>query len=277
MARKEPATVENIVEAAARLARRQQEEDASPSVPAVTPHPPAGPPAADVPSLRRLPDVRPRPPGPVEAAALAEDSAIAEESRLLQTKIRALADSRRARCIGIVSPAPQEGKTTVAMGLATALARQPGQRVLLIEADLRRPSLETALGIARVEGLSEWLEGSSSLSIRSVSPPGFSLVSAGRLPNRRPELLGSRRMKELLNVVRQSFEFVIVDCPPLTPVADSVLLQDLVDGFLLVIRAGRTSRGSITRGVARLRPDRLLGVVFNGDRVASRGYRSYEY
>jgi capsular exopolysaccharide synthesis family protein len=163
------------------------------------------------------------------------------------------------------------------MGLATALARQPGQRVLLIEADLRRPSLETALGIARVEGLSEWLEGSSSLSIRSVSPPGFSLVSAGRLPNRRPELLGSRRMKELLNVVRQSFEFVIVDCPPLTPVADSVLLQDLVDGFLLVIRAGRTSRGSITRGVARLRPDRLLGVVFNGDRVASRGYRSYEY
>lgn len=275
MSRKEMATVESIVDAAARLARRQREEEVAFG------EPDAGATGstdslADA-SLVRLPDVSPCPPGPVEAAALAEDSPIADEARLLQSRIRALAGTRHIRCLGIVSPAPREGKTTVAVALATALARQPSQRVLLIEADLRRPAMEATLGIPRVAGLGEWLGRSGSLSIRAVTPPGFSLISAGRVPVRRPELLGSRRMRELLSVVRQSFEFVIVDCPPLTPVADSILLQDLVDGFLCVIRAGQTSRSVITRGLARLRPERLLGVVFNGDRVAARGYHTYDY
>lgn len=275
MSTKKPATVESIQEAAARLGRRQPDEELAFAQDEETADGGSAPPAVSL--LARLPDVRPHPPGLVEAAALAEDSGIAEESRLLQARMRGLAATRRVRCIGIVSPAPREGKTTVAMGLATAMARQPGQRVLLIEADLRRPALERYLGVARAPGLSEWLAGMDTLSLRAVTPPGFSLISAGHKPLRRPELLGSRRMQELLQVVRQSFEFVIVDCPPLTPVADAVLLQDLVDGFLIVIRAGQSSRGMITRAVARLRPERLLGVVFNGDRVAARGYHSYDY
>jgi capsular exopolysaccharide synthesis family protein len=275
MTRKEMAAVENIIEAAARRARKQQEPEVSFAEPDVSASDGAAP--AEVPSLKRLPDVTPHPPGPVEAAALAHASPIAEEARLLQSRLRAMASTRHVRCIGVVSPAPREGKTTVALGLATALARQPSQRVLLIEADLRRPALEYTLGIPQEAGLAEWLGGSASLSLRVVAPPGFSLISAGRVPVRNPELLGSRRMRELLKVVRQSFEFVIVDCPPLTPVADSLLLQDVVDGFLLVIRAGRSSRSVIARGLARLRPERLLGVIFNGDRLAARGYDSYDY
>jgi Mrp family chromosome partitioning ATPase len=188
---------------------------------------------------------------------------LAEEFRFLASKVASLG-SHRFTTIGVVSAVPGEGKTTVALGLAAALARVSPHRVLLLEADLRQPSLEKYLGLPRVSGVSEWLSGrSTSVPVRVIEPPGFSVITAGREPLTRPELLGSDRMGALLGAGQLSFGFLVVDCPPLSPAADAVALQDLLDGFLLVVRARSAPKEVIERAVGRLEEGRIQGVVFN--------------
>jgi Mrp family chromosome partitioning ATPase len=127
--------------------------------------------------------------------------------------------------------------------------------------------------------VSDWLKGASGLTVRWVTPPGFALLSGGRLPLERPELLGSARMITLLESARQSFDFVIVDCPPVTPVADAVILQDHLDGFLFVVRARHGPRETVVRAASRLKAGRILGMVFNDQREILRryGYGRYGY
>lgn len=214
------------------------------------------------------------------AAALAEP-VMAEEFRLLRAKVRALDAERPFRAFGIVSAAMGEGKSTIALGLARAFSQEPGTRVLLVEADLRRPTLESYLGLQKVPGLGEYLEtGAGPIGVRRVGSGGFYLLSGG-LPThaRQPELLASERMVRLLEAARRSFDFVVVDCPPLLPVADAVLLQDAVDGFLMLVRERFTPWSTITRALARLKPDRIRGVMLNDHqeilpRDASYGYNS---
>jgi succinoglycan biosynthesis transport protein ExoP len=253
--------------------------------------PMAGPTLVSLPKTELTPGDIPRfsesewiPPQPAEvalAAVLSGESMVSEEFRLLLAKIRILGEEQPFRSIGIVSSVAGEGKTTVALGLAAALARQPGRRVLLVEADLRRPAVERYLGVPQARGVGEWLEGDDQpVALRRLVPPGFALLSAGQARFERPDLLGSRRMAGLLEAARRSFNVVVIDCPPISPVADSVLLQDMLDGFLFVVRAGQSPREAILRGVARLRPGRIRGVVFNDqrelfNRYASHGYRHY--
>jgi Mrp family chromosome partitioning ATPase len=214
------------------------------------------------------------------SAALSEP-VVAEEFRLLRAKVRALDAERRLRVFGIVSAAMGEGKSTIALGLARAFAQEPDTRVLLVEADLRRPTLENYLGLAKVPGLGEWLEtGVGPIGLRRVGSGGFYLLSGG-LPThqRQPELLGSERMVSVLESARRSFDFVVVDCPPLLPVADAVLLQDVVDGFLLLVRERFTPWTTISRALTRLKPDRIRGVMLNDHqeivpRDSSYGYHS---
>ena len=170
----------------------------------------------------------------------------------------------RFTTIGVVSAGPGEGKTTVALGLAAALARADANRVLLLEADLRQPAVERYLGLPRSAGVSEWLTGrAKAASVRVVNPPGFAVISAGREKLARPELLGSDRMGSLIGACQLSFGFIVVDCPPLSPVADTVALQDLLDGFLLVVRARHTPRDAVARAVSRLKDGRIQGIVLN--------------
>jgi succinoglycan biosynthesis transport protein ExoP len=162
--------------------------------------------------------------------------------------------------------------------LASALGREPGRRVLLIEADLRRPSLAGSLGLAPAHGLSEWLNGTLDyLPVRRVEPGGFFLVAAGQTLLRRPELLGSPRMDAILVAARRMFDLVVLDAVPVLPVADTVLMQDLVDGFQLVVRSRRTPREAIHDTLAKLRADRVLGVVFNGHQEYKASHKYYGY
>jgi capsular exopolysaccharide synthesis family protein len=180
--------------------------------------------------------------------------------------------------VGFVSATGGEGKTTAALGLAAALARQPDRRVLLIEADLRKPSIDRSLGLERVDGLAEWLETTpASVPLRRLMPQGFCLLSAGRSVTPHPELLGSSRMARLLQAARHAFDHVVVDCPPLAPVADSVVLQDLVDGFLFVVRVRHSPVETIQRALANVKPERVLGIVLNDHREMLRSYYSYGY
>jgi len=200
---------------------------------------------------------------PLQRAVIGRGHALSEEYRFLASKVASLATSRFTT-IGVVSATPGEGKTTVALGLAAALARTCAQRVLLLEADLRQPSLEKYLGLPRVGGVAEWLSGqSASVPVRTISPPGFAVITAGREALVRPELIGSDRMGALLGACQLNFGFLVVDCPPLSPVADAVALQDLLDGFLLVVRARSAPREVVQRAVGRMREGRIQGIVFN--------------
>jgi len=215
---------------------------------------------------------------PVMATVLASSSVVAEEFRVLRSRVRAVGEERPFRCVGILSGASGEGKTTVSIGLALAMAHEPGCRVLVIEADLRRPSLDARLELPRADGLGEWLESkSATIPVRRVMPYGFSLLSAGRSSWERPEMLGSTRMARLLEAARQSFDFIVVDCPPLAPVADSVMLQDMVDGFLLVVRARHSPSEVILRALSRLKEDRIQGVVFNAHKSVLPKYYNDSY
>ena len=215
---------------------------------------------------------------PILAGLRDPDSPVGEELRLLAAKVHDLGRERGATCIAVSSSLPGEGKSTISLGLASALAQEPGRRVLLIEADLRRPTLTRVLGVPDAQGLGDWLNSQVDyVPVRLVQPAGFFLLVAGHAGLKRPELMGSARMDALLQAARRLFHYVILDALPILPVADTILMQDLVDGFLLVARARYTPRDAIHEALARLRRDRVMGIVLN-DHVERQGsYRSQAY
>jgi succinoglycan biosynthesis transport protein ExoP len=215
---------------------------------------------------------------PMTELTLSPGSFISEELRSLGARVRAQDGERTFRCIGFASALPGEGKTTLALGLATALASKPGRRVLLVEGDVRKPALHRYLGLAPASGLSEWLASNEpEIRTRHLTPLGFSLLEAGVEPMENPEELGSSRMSHLFAAARRSFDYVILDCPPLLPVADAVLMQDLVDGFLLVVRSRRSPIEAIQRAISSLKPGRVRGLVLNGQHDLLPSYSRYAY
>ena len=215
---------------------------------------------------------------PTTAVFLSGVSDVGEGLRAVGTQLRMGRKGKPIRTLAVVSSVEGDGKTCVALGLAAAVAHT-GQRVLLIDADLRRRDLCPALGVEPTLGLAEWLErGRDVLPVRRVSPAGFSLLAAG-VASCRPELLGTPRFAQLLNTAERHFDLVILDCAPLLPVADTLALRDQVGGFLMVVRARRSPREAISRAVALLGRSRVVGMVMNAyhRRVpTSRGY-AYGY
>jgi capsular exopolysaccharide synthesis family protein len=215
---------------------------------------------------------------PVIASLDDPNSVVGEELRLFGANLLDTCRRLEVRCLALTSALPGEGKSTLSVGLASALGREPGRRVLLIEADLRRPSLAQALALPPAHGLSEWLNGTLDyVPVREVVPGHFFLVAAGQTTLKRPELLGSPRMDQVLRSARRVFDLVILDAVPVLPVADTVLMQDLVDGFQLVVRSRRTPRDAIYDTLTRLRSDRIIGVVFNGHQEYRGSHKYYGY
>jgi capsular exopolysaccharide synthesis family protein len=197
--------------------------------------------------------------------ALAPGGPLVETLRVLRARVEALDSDRRLRRLGVVAATAREGTTLTALGLAASLARGGARRVLLVEATLRAPAVESLLNLPPAPGLSDWLaaDGTGPAPLRHVEPWGFSLFTGGTPQPRPAPLLESDRFARLLDTAARAFDFVVADCPPLVPVADSVLIQDLLDGFLLVVRARRAPREQVLRAVSQLKPERLRGVVFN--------------
>jgi Mrp family chromosome partitioning ATPase len=188
-----------------------------------------------------------------------------EPFRVLRSQVKALGRTDAPRCLALVGASAGEGTSTVTLGLATALAQEPGRRVLVVDTDLRQPSLETRLGLDPAPGLAEWLAsgGAAPVPVRPVTPYGFSLLAAGRPDPALAERLGTDTMARLLAGARADFDFVLLDCPPLAGAADAVVLQDVVDGLLLVVRARHSSKDALRRALSGLRPGSVQGVVFN--------------
>lgn len=214
-------------------------------------------------------------------SALATPGVVFEEFRALAARVRSLDRERALRCIGIVSAVPGEGKSTVAAGLALALAQGQG-RVLLIDGDLRRPTLAQNLGVPPAPGVAEWLHsGAGPVKVTEVRPSGLHFLAAGQSLERFEQKAfsdGSEmgRVRSLLEEGRRLFDYVIVDCPPLFPVADAVILQQLLDGFLVVVRERYAPMETILGALDRLDADRLRGVVLNDHFELMPRYRKYE-
>lgn len=239
--------------------------------------------AAVIPVFEELPvfeeeDLDSTPTDPVAREALDESSVPGEQFRLLGARVRALAQDRRLRRIGVVSAAQGEGKTTVSLGLARALAVDGHNRVLLAELDLRRPAIDRALALSSPEvGLRQYLEGNNgaTVTLRRPEAAGFWILSAGEGALTRPEVLTSSRMVSLLKAAERVFDYTVIDCPPLLPVADAVVFQDHIDGFVLVVRARHSPRETVERAADLIKPERICGMVMNDQRDLLPSYREY--
>ena len=223
---------------------------------------------------------KPSPNGHVELAVLNEPtSQVAECYRSLRTAVLLSMAPRPPQVLLITSPQPSEGKTCTALNLTFALA-QRGARVLLVDADLRKPSVARPLGLTGDKGLSSVLTGASTLD-ESLSPveglPNLSVLAAGPRPPNPAELLSSPFMEELLSRLRRRFDHIIVDSPPSLLVTDATILSTLVDATILVAQPGITTRAALARAHKTLEGSgaKIMGVVLN--RANSRNTDSYYY
>lgn len=202
-------------------------------------------------------------------------SAAAEAYRSLAANLQFAYADRQVQTIGVTSAAAGEGKSTTVANLAIALA-QTGRRVIVIDADLRRPGQHTLFGLERDEGLASVLLGDNTqLPLRDTAAAGVRLLPSGPLPANPLEVLGSRRFDQVLALTRAQADFVLVDAPPAGALADAAVLAPRLEGMLLVVSAGRTKRDMARR--AREQLDRvnanLLGVVLTDVRGDDKLYR----
>lgn len=205
----------------------------------------------------------------------------AEQYQALRLRIERL-HARGVAMIAMTSPTTGDGKTLTAINLAAALARGSIARVLLIEADLRRPAMAKQLGIRdrEMKGLAEIvLDAQSTLkdAVRHLEPFGFSVILWGSPSAPIPEILRSPRLETLLREARQQFDYVILDTPPIVPVSDCRLLAQWVDGLLLVVAANKTPRKLVEEALNLLDSAAVLGIVFNRDDRPFFGYHNRYY
>ncbi len=197
----------------------------------------------------------------------APNSIEAENYRSIRTALLVTAESHNARCVMVSSPEPGDGKSTLISNLAIALA-QSGKRVLLIDADLRRPTIHNLFRVSREIGVTEVLTGEIDFlnAVRPTTVDRLSLLVAGSSPTSPAEILSSQRLVQMLRDAKDEFDFVLVDAPPLLAVSDPCILARHVDGVLIVARIGKNTRTSAAR-VRELVQNQgivVLGVVANG-------------
>ena len=207
----------------------------------------------------------------------APESFGAEKFRFLGVRLRQLQHSRPLKKLLITSSIPEEGKSTVSANLATILARRQQPKILLLDGDLRRPSLSKQFGLGKLPGLSEWLLGEprSITSIYRLEGPNLWFLPAGRPPENPLELMQSGRLSKLMEQLTGWFDWIIIDSPPVLPLADTSVWARLADGILLVTREGTTKRRQLQRGLQVLEESKILGAVVNSS--ASTEHTNYYY
>jgi protein-tyrosine kinase len=204
-------------------------------------------------------------------AALSPFSPAAEQFRTLRTRIAQVESAGQRRVILVTSPGTGDGKTVTAANLALTMAQEFQRQVLLIDADLRNARLHECLGIAREPGLSDVLAGDVPLEDALVSLSEYRVIAlpAGTPHGRPTELLSSEPMRRLIENLGRRFDRVVIDSTS-AHFADAGVLEPLVDGVLLIVRAGRTSRPSVARALGLVPRAKLLGLVLNDSRASSR-------
>lgn len=200
----------------------------------------------------------------------------AEAYKVLRTNIQfALPDEQKCRIIGVTSSCSGEGKSTTAVNLSYTLA-QAGERVLLIEADMRLPTLSRRLNLQPTPGLSNILAGLLSAFDaiqKSEIHDNLECIIAGDLPPNPSELLGTKWMKTLMDVLSSNYDFIILDLPPVTEVVDAVVASKLTNGMVVVVRQNYANRRALAAAMQQLRyaEAKVLGFVMTCSELQKKG------
>ncbi len=207
-------------------------------------------------------------------------STYCEEYRSLRTQILHKSQRQKLQSIVIASINASEGKSITALNFSWLLAQTDGVKALIIDSDLRMPSLTDYLGIETDRGLSDILSGTATLneSIIKLEPSGLHLLPGGEARSDVAELISGPKFREILRQAREMFDFVIIDAPPLGIFTDAAVLINHADGAMLVVRAGRTRYAMVDRVMEQVPRDRMLGVVLNqSEDVLDETHYNYGY
>jgi capsular exopolysaccharide synthesis family protein len=212
------------------------------------------------------------------ALAMIDDvrSPVAESYRHLRTSLLLSSAGQPPKTILVTSSQPSEGKTTTAINTAFMLA-QTGAEVLIIDCDLRRPRLHTQFEVSNSRGLTTWLSGEKDLD--SIIQPyartsNLKILTSGPVPPNPAELLGSDEMRKLLGTLCERYQHIIIDSPPAISFTDASILSTMVDGVMLVVHGGRSSRAVVRRAKQQLLDvgAHIFGVVLNNVRLETQDY-----
>lgn len=205
-------------------------------------------------------------------------SPVAEAYRTLRTNLEFSNLDKSLRTLLVTSPGAEEGKSTTLANLSATIAAS-GKRVILVDADLRRPTQHQIFGLKNNAGLTDMVRADAMLAeppLQETSVPNLVVLTSGHLPPNPAEILGSKRMSEILTALLERAEMVLFDAPPVLAVTDAAVLSQKVDGVLLVVSAGKTKRDDARRAQAQLEKinARVIGAVLNNVR-AERGAQYY--
>ena len=204
---------------------------------------------------------------------------LTDRLRFLRAQLRSLWNEKTLKTLLVTSPHPQDGKSTVALNLAIVLAEHGTRRVLLMEADLHHPTLtkRLCLGGKSTAGLSDCIERGTdpTVVIQKVDPINIYLLSAGKPEAHPTELLQRDTLPAVVRAVRDRFDWVVVDSPPVQPLPDTLLLRQQTDATLLVARAGQTPTSAVDGAVGLIGKKHILGMVLNGVEGLDRAYSKY--
>jgi len=205
----------------------------------------------------------------------------AEKFRLLRTRLRNLRECCPLQKLVVTSAVPNEGKTLVAMNLAVCLAKHTDEKILLLEGDLRKPMLGEHLGIKSLPGVGEWwasVDEPVNKFIYRFDDIQLWILPAGSAPEDPVNILQSVRFLELYKHLTTCFDWIIIDAPPLLPMADVSFWSRQADGLLLVVREGTTPKTILQKGLDTLDNPKVIGVVLNdAHQVDSSYYHHYYY
>ena len=239
-----------------------------------------------VPFLGMVPDVSVRTAsaaarGPNPSSVVrSPNSAVADAYRVLRTNLIFTSAETTGRVILVTSASPGEGKTTTVANLATALA-QNGAKVLAVDGDLRRPTLNLHFGLQKTPGLSDLIVGKSAAAqaIQSTRVNGLQLLACGYQPPNPAELLGSPMMKQILEALRAHYDWVLIDAPPVLAMADAPVLCSLVEGVVLVLAAEVATKPAVIRAIDQVQGvgGKLVGVMLNKVNLERNSYYYSQY
>lgn len=199
-----------------------------------------------------------------------------EQVKALRAKFEYSIDKLKIKVVAVTSSIAGEGKTTSCAQLAINLVMAGRKKVLLIDADMRKSDLAKGLSLTTVPGLSEYLTGKAALKdiVRNTFLPGLFAIPAGTRINDSSDLLAGDKFRAVLNEFRGPFDVVLLDTPPVLPVADTLSLRDQVDGFLFLYRAEFTPHPMMRQAIDEVGEEKIFGVVMNG--VAAQNQKYYQ-
>jgi protein-tyrosine kinase len=202
-----------------------------------------------------------------------------EQFRILRARLRKFAQDKQHVILLVLGTCPQEGKSFIASNLAISIAQAGTSPVLLLDGDLRKPTLHKLFGLTAARGLTDYLTGNATFEevIYTTEVNGLQVIPAGDIPHNPAELIASARMQLLLNDIKTNFStcWLIIDSPPVISTPEPAILIEHADGFIYVIQADKTDKKLVKEALSKIDNNKLLGVVFN--RIAHQLHNYYYY